>query len=244
MARLLKHTSKPIKSNLMKRITTLGIALVSVLFFTACKKESSINVDQNRIYSNYDVEYDQNSNRTSVNATFRVDHNSGQKIELTYPSRVEFDGERLSYRKMAGNYDLTRSGNALNRTVVYYDIDGNAFTNSGTLVTAIDIPVGLNSISKGGNFFLPWNGDALASGETITVTISGGSQSGSKTFTANTVGQNYIILDEYKLNNLIAGTAQIQIKRERSESLIQSNLSGGRISSTYKGRKVTINIVE
>ncbi|MFT5778168.1 MAG: hypothetical protein ACI837_001124 [Crocinitomicaceae bacterium] len=228
----------------MKRITTLGITLVSVLFFTACKKESSVNVDQNRIYSTYNVEYDQNSNRTTVKATYRVDHNSGQKIELTYPSRVDFDGEQMAYRKMGGYYDLSRNGNALNREIIYHDIDGKVFSNSGSVISSIDVPVGLNGISRSGNFFLPWVGAPLASGETITVTISGGSQTSSKTFTANSVGQNYIILDQFKLNDLIAGTAKIQIKREITGSLIQSNLSGGRISSTYNGRKITINILD
>jgi hypothetical protein len=227
----------------MKRITTLGIALVSVLFFTACKKENSVNIDQNRIYSNYDIEYDQHSNQTSVKATFRVDHNSGQKIELTYPSRVGFDGETMSYKKIMGQYTFNRSGNVLNRSIVYYDIDGKEFSNSGENMSFIDIPVGFNGISRGGNVFLPWAGGEIASGETVTVTISGGSQSGSKTFTANSVGSNYIILDQYKLQNLVVGTATIQIKREVSKSLIQSNLAGGRITSTYKGRRTTINIL-
>lgn len=228
----------------MKRITTVGIAMVSVLFFTACKKENSINIDQNRIYSNYTVEYNQHSNQTSVNATFRVDHNSGQKIELTYPSRVGFDGETMSYRKIRGQYDLNRPGNTLSRAIVYYDIDGNEFSNSGQNMSGIDIPIGLNSISKGGNFFLPWAGGPIASGETVKVTISGGNQSGSKTFTANSVGANYIILDQYKLQNLVAGTATIQIERSVSNALSQSSLAGGRITSTYKGRKITINILE
>ncbi len=228
----------------MKRITTLGIALVSVLFFTACKKENSINIDQNRIYSNYTIEYDQHSNQTSVKATFRVDHNSGKKIELTYPSRVGFDGESMSYRKIMGQYDFKRSGNAMNRPITYYDIDGKEFSNSGQNISGIDIPIGLNGISKGGNFFLPWNGGPIALGESVIVTISGGSQSGSKTFTVNSVGANYIILDQFKLQNLVAGTATIQIKREVSNSLMQSNLAGGRITSTYKGRKITINILD
>lgn len=226
----------------MKRITTLGIAMISVLFFTACKKESSINVDQDRIYSNYNVVYDQHSNRTSVNATFRVDHNSGKKIELTYPSRVGFDGEAMSYKKLAGYYDLSRPGYLLNGEIVYFDIDGKDFSNSGHNISGIDIPVGLTSISIGGNFFLPWAGGAIESGETVTVTISGGSQSSSKSFTANSVGANYIVLDQFDLQNLELGTANIQIQRSVSSSLVQSNLAGGRITSTYKGRKVTINI--
>lgn len=228
----------------MKRRSTLAIALLSVLFFTACKKEASINIDQNRIYSDYEVTYDQMANHTIARALFRVDHNSGKKLELTYPARVGFNNENLAWRNLGGVYDATRSGNHLNGSFTYFDVDGNSFINAGAIINPIDLPWGMNNISKNGNFFLPWEGAVLQSGETVKVIISGGSQSGSKTFTATAIGSSYISLEQNKLNNLVTGTAQIQIQREKTTGLEQSNLSGGRITSTYKGRKVTVNITE
>lgn len=226
----------------MKRRFTFAIAIISVLFLTACKKEASVNIDQNRIYSDYELVYDQESNQTTTSAIFRVDHNSGKKIELTYPSRVGFNGEALAYRKMVGQYDNVRSGNNLNGAFNYFDNEQKEYSNPGSMINPIDIPFGMNSISRSGNFFLPWNGAALQSGETVQVIISGGSQSGSKTFNATAIGSSYIVLDQYQLNNLVAGTATIQISRQKTTSLQNSNLSGGRITSTYKGRKVNINI--
>ncbi len=228
----------------MKRRSTIGIALLSILFFTACKKEASINIDQNRIYSDYEVTYDQMSNQTVMQAIFRVDHNSGKKIELTYPARVGFNDENLAWKNLGGSYRATRSGNHLNGSFTYFDVDENNFENTGSVINPIDLPFGLNNISKNGNFFLPWAGAALEPGETVKVVISGGSQSGSKTFTAAIIGSSYISLEQYKLNNLVVGTAKIQVFREKTAGLQQSNLSGGRITSTYKGRKITINITE
>ncbi len=226
----------------MKRRSTFAIAILSVLFLTACKKEASVNIDQNRIYSEYELVYDQESNQTTTSAIFRVDHSSGKKIELVYPSRIGFNGESLAYRKMLGQYDNVRSGNNLQGAFSYFDNDQKEYSNSAGEISPIDIPFGMNSISRSGNFFLPWNGAALQSGETVEVIISGGSQSGSKTFNATAVGSSYIVLDQYKLNNLVAGTATIQITRQKTAGLQSSNLSGGRITSIYKGRKVQINI--
>jgi hypothetical protein len=228
----------------MKRTTTLGIAMISLLFFTACKKEASINIDQNRIYSDYKLTYSQASNQTVMQATFRVDHNSGQKIELTYPARIGFNDENLGWRNLGGRYEGTRSGNQLNGHFTYFDVDQNNYVNTGSTVNPIDVPFGINNINKNGNFFLPWTGAVLQSGETVKVIISGGSQTGSKTFTATAIGSSFISLEQYKLNQLVAGTAQIQIQREIVTGLEQSNLSGGRVTSIYKGRKVTINITE
>lgn len=226
----------------MKRRFTFAIALFSVLFLTACKKEASVNIDQNRIYSEYELVYDQESNQTTTSATFRVDHSSGKKIELVYPSRVGFNGEALAYRKMMGQYDNVRSGNNLNGSFKYFDNDQKEYTNASGEISPIDIPFGMNSISRNGNFFLPWNGAALQPGETVQVTIGGGSQTGSRTFNATAIGSSYIVLEQNQLNNLVAGTATIQISRQKTAGLQNSNLSGGRITTTYKGRKVQINI--
>lgn len=226
----------------MKRRSTIGIALLSVLFFTACKKEASINIDQNRIYSDYNVEYNQATNQTSTVAIFRIDHASGKKIELTYPARVGFNNESLAWHNMGGTYSSSQSGNMLHGSFTYYDVDQNTFINAASNVNSIDVPYGLNSISKGGNFFLPWTGAVLQSGETVKVIINGGSQSSSRTFNATAIGSSYIVIDQNQLNGLVVGTANIQIQREKTTSLQQSNLSGGRITSTYKGRKVNINI--
>lgn len=218
-------------------MTTIGIVMMTLLFFTSCKKEVSTNVDKDRIYTNYDVSYDQQMNRTEVKATFRVDHSSGQKIELVYPARVDFDGDRLVYRQITGTYDITRTGNMLGRPITFTDREGNQFSNS-LIVNSIDLPFGLTSISKNADFYLPWNGPALEAGETVTVTIGG------RKFSTSLSGSTYIVLQRYELQNLVAGTAQIQIKREKENSLSQSNLSGGRISASYQSRKVTINITE
>ena len=228
----------------MKRRPTIAIALLSVLFFTACKKEASVNIDQNRIYSDYEVTYSQMSNQTVTNAQFRIDSKSGKKIELTYPARVGFNGENLAWRNLGGVYESKRSGNHLNGSFTYLDIDENSFENTASVINPIDLPFGMNNISKNGNFFLPWTGAALQSGETVKVVISGGSQSGSKTFNATLIGSSYITLDQYKLNDLVAGSAKIQIQREKITGLQQSSLAGGRITSIYQGRKITVNITE
>jgi len=217
--------------------------MMTVLFFSSCKREESINIDQNRIYSNYDFVYDANSNKSSVTATFRLDHSSGQKIELSYPSRVSFNGEGMAWKGALGHYSLNRSGNLNGGSFIFSDTEGAEFKNGVGSLSSIEIPFGLNSISKSGNFFLPWTGGALVSGETIKVTINGGDQTGSKVWIATAIGSSHLILDQNKLSGLAVGTANIQIEREASSYLEQSNLAGGRVTASYKSRKVSINIM-
>lgn len=224
----------------MKRTITLSTLLIGVLFFASCKREESINIDQDRIYSNYAYTYDANSNQTKITATFRLDNNGGKKLKLSYPAKVDFNGENLSWSGALGGYTLSRSGSQLGGTFKYTDLNENVYTNAVDQVYPIEIPFGVNVISRGGNFFLPWEGDAIRSGETVRVTIRG--VGGSKSWTETSVGASHIILDSNRLQQLEAGNATIQIERERSESLTQANYSGGRISTVYESRKINIQI--
>ena len=75
------------------------------------------------------------------------------------------------------------------------------------------------------------------------MTINGSGQSGSKTWTITNPGTSHVILDQFKLNGLVLGTANIQIEREVSSYLTETGLAGGRISAQYKSRKIAINIM-
>ncbi len=223
----------------MKRTTTLGIAVMAVLFFTACKREESINIDQNRIYSNYAYEYNADNNRSTMTAVFRMDNSGGRKIELTYPARVDFNGEGLAWRGALGSYQLTTNGLANGGRFNYHDLDDNTYSNDVATITPTELPFGITSISRSGNFFLPWDGPALQQGETIRVRITAGT---TRTFTTTISGASHIILNQNQLAGLTPGNGTIQLERESYANLISSNLSGGRLTSTYKSRRVFINI--
>ncbi|MCR9174254.1 MAG: hypothetical protein NXI10_17285 [bacterium] len=223
----------------MKRTTTLGIAVMAVLFFTACKREESINIDQNRIYSNYTYEYNADNNRSTMTAVFRMDNSGGRKIELSYPARVDFNGEGLAWRGALGSYQLTTNGLMSGGRFNYHDLDDNTYTNDVSALSPTELPFGITSISRSGNFFLPWDGPALKAGETIRVRINAGT---TRTFTTTMAGATHIILNQNQLAGLTPGNGTIQLERESYANLSSSNLAGGRITSTYKSRRVFINI--
>lgn len=212
---------------------------MAVLFFTACKREESINIDQNRIYSNYSYEYNADNNRSTMTAVYRMDNSGGRKIELTYPARVDFNGEGLSWRGGIGSYQLTTNGLASAGVFNYNDLDENTYSNSVASLTPTELPFGITSISRSGNFFLPWDGPALAAGETVRIRITAGT---TRTFTTSMSGATHIILNQNQLAGLTPGNGTIQLERESYGNLTSSNLSGGRLTSTYKSRRVFINI--
>lgn len=227
----------------MKRTLTFPILLIGVLLFSSCKREDSVNIDQQRIYVNYDYEFNSHTMQSTATATFRLDNSKGTKIELTHPSRIDFNGEGMAYRNSSGSYQVATSANTIGGLFKYSDLDGGIYSNATAHLTYIELPFGITAISRSGNFFLPWQGSPLQAGETVTVTISGGSQTNSTSWTSNSVGQTYIILDQNKLSNLEQGTAEIQITRELVTGIQQSTLAGGRMTSTYLSQKAFVDIV-
>lgn len=227
----------------MKRTLTFPILLIGVLIFSSCKREDSVNIDQQRIYVNYEYVFNSHTMQSTATATFRLDNSKGTKIELSNPARIDFNGEGMAYRNSSGSYQVSTSANTIGGLFKYTDLETAAYSNATAPLTYIELPYAITSISRNGNFFLPWEGSPLQAGETITVTISGGSQSGSTTWTTHTIGHSYMILDQNKLSNLVQGTAEIQITRELVTGIQQSTLAGGRMTSTYLSQKAFVNIV-
>ncbi|MBL4706206.1 MAG: hypothetical protein JKY54_16890 [Flavobacteriales bacterium] len=221
--------------------TQLGLVLLAVLFFSSCKREESLTADQNRIYSEYHYTYDAKTNKTIAQAEFRINNASGKKLELSYPATVRFNGEALSWRRLNGDYQLTSYATPSGGMFKYQDTEDQTYQNEAKLLNSVEFPFGISSISKNADFFLPWIGDALESGETIEVTIRAGA---SRTFRVNTVGSTYLRLDRNALSALTAGQAQIEIERIHIGTLAESTFSGGRMTTKYKGRSITVTLTE
>lgn len=228
----------------MKSSFTLPLIALGFLLLSACKRKDSVNIDQQRIYANYEYTYDANSYQSIAEVTFRLDNSSGTKIELSDPASVRFNGEALSWKNSSGSYRLSNSINVIGGVYSYTDLGQQTYENATAPLTYIELPYGLNSISRNGSFYLPWNGDPIKAGETVTVTISGGQQTSTQSWTINTLGASYIVLDHYKLNNLVAGNAQIQIERQVVSGIHQSTLAGGKMTSTYLSQKWNIVVTE
>ncbi len=224
----------------MKRTLTLSIGLIGVLFFTACKRHDSISVDQNRIYSEYEYKYSAETNKSTASAVFRMDHSNGNKIQLSYPSLIKFSGQNMPYRSLMGSYQVEVFGTNSGGQFEYSNNEGQSFINEARILSPVDIPFGLTTISQNGNFFLPWTGGALEPGEMITVRISGAS--GSRSFSTSQVGSTHVILDANGLQAIGPGNATLQISRTRTEAISQATIAGGLLSSTYEGRKYNIAI--
>ncbi len=160
----------------MKKIFLI---LIGSLILASCASNeiaNSIDVKQDKIYQNYSILYNGNTNETNIKATYRFGGENGTTLVLTPPSKVTFNGKSMTryesdfvgaYYKIAQSKSLA-SGQVC--TFVFTDTDKKQYTNSVKFnpVLISKIPAEIN---KGNPLEFTMLTNALAYGEKISIAL-------------------------------------------------------------------------
>ncbi|OYT17874.1 MAG: hypothetical protein B7C24_00395 [Bacteroidetes bacterium 4572_77] len=208
------------------------IGSILVLLFS-CAKEESENVNQDSIYSIYELFYDIDADITTARATFRFGGPTGTLLDLSPPAVVTFNGDKLLYNSVFGFHKKEYTGFINSGEFVYTDLDNKTFTNNTPTTNTAAFPL-IDTISAESAFTFIWIGDPLAADETIALTINGTQQSNFEIFSSSTEGATELILPANKLQNLGVGDADWTLSRSYEKFTIDEGTStGGRMAIWY-----------
>lgn len=219
-------------------LLALGLAVV------ACQRDESVNVNQDSIWAEYRLVYDAAEDKTFARATFRFGGAGGTLLELSDGAEVSFEGDALSYRRALAYYQREYAGVVSGGEFSYTDLDGNTFVNQVELSPAIAIPASLDTIPKGAAYALTWEGDPLAAGESVIVTLNGQLEADAKIFTTEDIGATEIILDQDKLAEVGSGTVRITLERFKAQVIQDGTGEGGAVWSRYLSGVQEIQVVD
>ncbi|MCF8373412.1 MAG: hypothetical protein K9H64_17470 [Bacteroidales bacterium] len=215
----------------MKRNLLLFGSLLVLL--SSCAKEDSENVNQDSIYSIYELFYDVSTDKTIARATFRFGGPTGTLLELNTPAISTFNGDELLYNAVTGVHKKEYAGFTTSGTFVYTDHDNNTFTNTTPTINSIAFPV-LDTISSAGAFTFAWVGDPIAANETVTLTIDGIQQGNFEIFASSVQGVSELVLAANRIQNLGIGNATCTLMRAYNKTTIDQGTSeGGRMAVWY-----------
>ena len=207
--------------------------LIGILILASCAKENSADVNQQSIYTIYELFYDEGNDVTTARATFRFGGETGTLLQLTDPAYCNFNGESLVYQALTGVHKKDYAGLTGNGTFVYGDQDNNIYTNAVGPIDPIGFPSSVDSISKSAAFNFIWTGNPVNENETVTLTIAN-SGSGSQIFTTIVQSDSSLVLSASKLDNLGTGWKKCTLKRSyNSNDLTEGTNKGGRVSVWY-----------
>lgn len=226
----------------MKR-TVLFLAILT-LVISGCEKEISKNVDQNKIWTSYELYYNEGLNKTFATATFRFSNNNGTKLMLSDPSSVTVDGATLEWNAENGYYRNEFSGLKATATFHWVDLDGNSFTNNIELrdisfPDPIDTLHFTNSITQ-----FAWAGLPLDSSESVSLTIDGDGVTDTRIFSIDTLGATTITFDSLALSPIDSGMVRLVLNKRYSPDLTEKTDRGGRLIGRFQTDTVHVLLTD
>ena len=227
----------------LKILTTLVI-LGSLTLFVACSSEDSADVNQDRIFTDYEVFYNENTDETRIMASFRFGENLlGTPLRLEDPAGVTFNAVEMPYRGTFLAHVLEEVGQVSSGTFIYTNADGESFTNELPAFNEIDFPFPLTAISVSNAFELRWDGPPLGPNEDVSLFV-GGLDTEDGFFFTDEEGATSITLSRDNLQALSLGENTFYLERAIRLDAQETTDAGGRIRVRYRTANKTINLTE
>lgn len=218
----------------MKKIVYILIIIMAIF---GCAKESSENVNQDSIYSIYELFYNKTTDKTTAKATYRLGGFTGTMLELNTPAYCTFNNDTLLYNSVSGMHVLEYAGRVDSGVYVYQDLDNNVFTNHASAIDTIAFS-DIDTINTANAFTFEWIGEPVKENETITLTIDGTQQNNFEVFTNITQNSSSMVLAANRLQNLGEGIATCTLQRLYTNMSIEEGTSkGGRMAISYSLKK-------
>jgi hypothetical protein len=230
----------------MKKCTFLLVLVtlsLSMVYLSSCNREDSIDVNQDRIYTLYELNYDANAEKTIAKATFRMGGAYDSKIKLSEGSSITFNDTELSFNGIYAYYTEDFSEWIDSGTFVFKDLDGNEYTNSVDMLYA-EFPEELDTIVQGETFLFYWDGDPLTVNEEIILTVDGPLEKDTKRFYVSEEGAEYIELTSTETATLSKGASILALERKYETASVDAPSVGGKIISEYKAASHATNVFE
>ncbi|TNF29746.1 MAG: hypothetical protein EP314_02320 [Bacteroidetes bacterium] len=225
---------------------TVSILLV-ILTISACKKEVSKNIDQDKIWTSFELQFDENLNRTLAKAEFRFSSENGTLLELSEPSNVRFDGSEMEWLADKAYYQLEFSGLVPSGEFEWTDLDGNLFRNTAE-IRDVDYPTNIDPLHYNAavNLFM-WEGLPLDSFESVILEIDGTGNTDTKRFSVDSVGSTTITIDSLSLSlvqtdSVSGNLVNLKLMKKYSPPLQQGTGQGGERVGFYipTNRQITL----
>lgn len=225
------------------RISFFGLIALCTWILQSCQKENSSDVNQDKIYAEYELAYDQNTNKTYASCVFKFSNAFGTQLQLSAPSEVKFGNDVLPFDPLLSYYRKEYAGLVTSGTFTFTDTLGVSYQNTVTLPAAISNP-SITAIDRSqGAFTFTWAGAANVADSWVGVSINNVLNAANfQYFQQNTVGAQNIVLGINQLNQLPIGGAFIQLERVFQKNATNVTSAGGIVRAKYKALNQNIDI--
>jgi hypothetical protein len=212
----------------------------SFVFFSACTIEDSADVNQDKIYADYEVFYNSNTDKTQVLAKFRFGGFTGTILELKEPAQVSFNGDLLPFKPIFGGHYKEYAGRITEGTFSYTNTDSVTYENEIPEAELIGFPSGLDTLSKSSAYTFEWEGTALKENQSVGIFIGSWTWGQDALFYQNSIGATDIVMGTSQLQNLPEGKSTWFMDRATQTQLTEGTSEGGFIRAKYRAKNIEV----
>ncbi|MDG1916096.1 MAG: hypothetical protein P8I55_16100 [Crocinitomix sp.] len=204
------------------------------LVFTSCEKEGSSDVNQNKVYCEYELFYNQNEDKTHAVARCRFGGPTGTLLELsdTSGASVSFNGDNLPYNVWYGGHHKEYAGQVDVGTFVYTNTNGVVYSNEVPTGEAIAFDPGFDTITKSVAENLIWDGTALSTDQHVGVFVGSWTWGEDASFWTADLGATEIVMGVSQKADLALGSSTVYMDRSTAMDIAEGTPEGGRIRYT------------
>ena len=219
------------------------IVLIGTLIFSACQKEDSSDVNQDKIYTVYELFYNANSDKTVAVSRLRFGSPTGTLLELSGSSGVTFNGDVLPYSVIYSGHAKEYAGKISTGTFIYTDTENQTYTNSTPSMDTLSFPVDFDTIVKTQANTMTWIGSPLGANERASFFVGSWTWGQDALFLALN-GSTNIVMGVNQMTNLALGTSTCYIDRVNEISVTQGTSEGGVIRTRYRPINASVQVIQ
>lgn len=208
------------------------------LFFFSCKSkdiESSSDVNQDKIYFDYRIWGDEETDYITVKLQYRFGGPTGTTLLLEEPAGVTLDGVKIipdSSRMTGAYYEMIIDTDefAGNHQLVYTDLNGKTYKEEFSFYPVTlkkEIPAEL----KRGELVFELNG--LDSVDDVRVVMLNTAADSRGINRVEKVRNGKVFISKDELENVLSGPVHLELYKETDKSLKETTPEGGKLSITY-----------
>lgn len=230
---------KPINMNTIK--LCLSVSLFATII--GCNVEDSGDVNQDKIWTKYELFYNENDDKTVAVARFRFGGPTGTLLQLNEDASVTFNGEELDYNTWYLGHAKEFAGWVDSGAFVYNDLDQFSFSNTVIPYDSIGFPLGFDTINNTMATTLEWVGNPLAANEHVGLFEGSWAWGDDALYVQSADNATDIVMGTNQLSNVPVGPSILFMDRWRETDANQATSEGGVVIGKYRATNIQVQVV-
>lgn len=234
----------------MKQIKLILMCLGLITTLIACKKdrpEFSSEVDQDSIYVNYVVLYDEDTDITTVGAGFKGGELPFPILELDRRAFVSFDDDILPSNGPQDNSIFAtyqkEYGGHISGTFVYEDLNNNVFVNPVPISKSMTFSEETEILSRTEEYTFQWEGLPFEEDEQLSLSYRTLEGNATTPVEGDRTANNELTLYPGRLSKMPLGPTEFIIERQQVIENVEGTSVGGEIKVIYRSAPKKVIII-